>query len=147
MKEIKLSNGMSTIVDDSDYDWLMKVGHSWSFDRYAYFSKRRKGKRRSVRMHRLIARKMFGEIPNGLDVDHINRDKLDNRRDNLRLLTRSQNCLNRDFDRPYRGVYWDKARSRWKAHIAHKDLGRFDDPRDASKVVEEYLRGVIPGGL
>ena len=43
--------------------------------------------------HRFIVECFCGEIPNGFVIDHINRDKLDNRLDNLRVVTQQQNCL------------------------------------------------------
>ncbi len=74
-------------------------------------------------------------------VDHINRDSLDNRRKNLRLATNVQNGQNRSKQRNntsgYKGVSWDKARGRWRAFIqvggTHKTLGRFDEMHDAVK--------------
>lgn len=140
MKEIKLTQGMVAKVDDEDYGWLSEF--NWFFDRYAYRTVQKNNKKRSVRMHRLIADKMFKEIPVGLDVDHINRDKLDNRRENLRLLTRSENILNSEKSINSTGVYWDKARKRWKSHVRGKDLGRFDTREEALSVSRDYL-GVV----
>ena len=47
-------------------------------------------------VHRMIAEAFLGEIPNGYQVDHINRIKTDNRIENLRWLTQRQNCQERD---------------------------------------------------
>ena len=44
--------------------------------------------------HRFIFECFRGVIPSGLVIDHINRDKLDNRLDNLRVVTQQENCLN-----------------------------------------------------
>ena len=139
MKEIKLTQGKVALVSDEDYEWILARG-KWQFDRYAYQTRPHNGKRRSIRMHRLIAEKMFGEIPKNLDVDHINKDKLDNCRDNIRLLTRSENLMNVNVKSKYRGVYWDKARGRWKSHVAGKDLGRFDTAEEAAEVSKRYIR-------
>jgi hypothetical protein len=55
-------------------------------------------------MHRLIAK-----APDGLDVDHIDHDGLNNTDENLRICTRAQNCVRKRFRQPsrtgYRGVY------------------------------------------
>lgn len=88
-----------------------------------------------TRLHRHVA-----GHPAGMDVDHINRDKLDCRRQNLRLATRQQNSCNagrRTHNTSgYRGVYLCKFTRRWRAEIrangaAHK-LGRFSDPAEAA---------------
>lgn len=47
-------------------------------------------------VHRLVVETFIGEIPKGFQVDHINRDRLDNNLSNLRIVTRSQNLLNRE---------------------------------------------------
>lgn len=70
-------------------------------------------------------------------VDHINRNGLDNRRENLRLLSNKQNARNRrtriDSATGYRGV--EKVRSKYRAHIGvdgqHIHLGMFDTPEGA----------------
>lgn len=46
-------------------------------------------------VHRIVWIMLNGDIPNGLEIDHINRDKYDNRIENLRLFTKSQNSLNK----------------------------------------------------
>jgi len=75
------------------------------------------GKRRVIHMHRVIL-----QPKKGLDIDHINGNRLDNRRINLRYATRSQNNMNR-FARcvtsksPYKGVCWRAHAKRWKAYI------------------------------
>lgn len=89
---ISLNDGSYALVDKQD---SLKVnGYKWqlSKDGYAiaseYSSKTKNNK--LIYMHRLI-----NATPSGLDTDHINGDKLDNRSSNLRSLTRSKNQLNR----------------------------------------------------
>jgi hypothetical protein len=84
MKEIKLTQGKFAIVDNEDYEYLNQ------FKWYAY--KHRNtfyAKYKSIRMHRLIL-----NIPQGLYVDHINHNGLDNRKENLRICTNQQNLHN-----------------------------------------------------
>jgi len=72
--------------------------------------------------HRLAWLYMFGEWPtDGLDIDHINGVKHDNRISNLRLSTRSQNCCNRpmrsDNTTGYSNVYFDRSRLSYYAEV------------------------------
>jgi hypothetical protein len=84
--------------------------------------------------------------PSGMMVDHINGNSLDNRKSNLRAVTREQNNMNRGANRthrgkpttsPYKGVSWDKCRSKWVSSIGHNYkriyLGSFDVPEDAAR--------------
>lgn len=99
MKEIPLTQGKSTIVDDDDYEILSQ--HRWVFlakTGYAYRSEY--APRKTVYMHRQI----LGVTDRRTDVDHINGDKLDNRKSNLRAVTRSQNQQNQKIHREGRHV-------------------------------------------
>lgn len=91
------------------------------------------------RSHRLAFLYMLGRWPEG-DVDHINRDRADNRWCNLREATRSQNSANVAIGLHRNtsglvGVVWDKARQKWRAQIRisgrKTNLGRFDAKEDA----------------
>ena len=83
MKYIKLTKGKRAIVDDEDYEYLNQFKWRFSSNGYANTSVK------TIGMHRLV-----NNTPQGLDTDHINGNKLDNRRSNLRSVTRSQNMLN-----------------------------------------------------
>lgn len=82
--------------------------------RYGYILIRYKGK--DYRAHRLIYEQLVGPIPKGMEVDHINRIRDDNRIDNLRLCTQSEQMYNRTLSKKpktgYKGisVYKNKAR-------------------------------------
>lgn len=83
-------------------------------------------------------------------VDHINKDKLDNRRSNLRICTQKQNGGNaskaktRKFTSKYKGVYFDKERNKWIAKIKrnHRNIwiGRFDTEKEAAKAYNIQAR-------
>jgi hypothetical protein len=90
--------------------------------------------RREVQIHRLIL-----DAPEGMEVDHVNRDKLDNRRSNLRLCTRSQNKANTGIistnTSGYKGVSFHK--NKWQASIRIDNkllyLGRYDTKEEAAE--------------
>lgn len=131
MKKISLSgkhgNGLFAIVDDDDYERLSK--HSWCMDVGGGYPMTRY-KTKTRRMHKMVMR-----APKGLYVDHINRNKLDNRKANLRIVTNSQNMLNTGMysnnTSGYKGVVYHKRDKRWVAQVKinYKNiiLGRFKD--------------------
>jgi len=85
-------------------------------------------------MHRLIM-----NAPKGVQVDHINGDKLDNRKENLRLCSHRENVLNRPKHKNnttgYKGVYFNKKRDVYQSFITinglHKYLGSFQTAEEA----------------
>lgn len=96
--------GKFAIVDDCDYAWLVQF--SWYLAcGYPTTSFTYKGRRRlKIHMHNLLL-----HFERGKEVDHINRNKLDNRRENLRFATHSQNVKNvqrKDCKSGLRGVCW-----------------------------------------
>lgn len=131
MKTIPLTKGFSTLVSDRDYGRLRK--HKWQYCKgYAIRSVGTRKARRYVLMHREIT-----DCPPGLDVDHRNRNRLDNQRRNLRICTRSINLKNTAQTwRPlnasgYRGVTRNNKWG-WGARIVDKHLGTFKDKRTAA---------------
>ena len=98
-------------------------------------------------MHRVIARTMFGKNLKGMEVDHINRNGLDNRRKNIRLATPSQNRINSEKKigrSGFRGVRWDKARKKWRADIQFEgkkiSLGRSKLPEECAKLYDNKAK-------
>lgn len=136
MKTIQLNKGHKTLVDDADFDILS--GYTWfiSDTGYAKSTLWKEGKAHQIRMHRLLMK-----APKGKMVDHINGDKLDNRRVNLRLCTNAENMRNRQKTRfntsGFKGVYWNKRDKKWQAQIKifYKQVcvGRFDDVKEAAR--------------
>lgn len=108
--------GHSAIVDDSDYDPLNN--YTWHLGNNGYIKTFIGGRKnlQCLLMHRLIM-----NPPDDHEVDHINGDKLDNRRENLRIVTRSQNARNlrrhKRFSSRFKGVSWNQSRQRWEAEI------------------------------
>lgn len=96
--------------------------------------------------HRLAYLYMTGEHP-AVDIDHINRDKSDNRWCNLRRATRSENLANasqrRDTKSGHRGISWDRSGRCWKARLCvrgrHVHVGQF---RDIAEAVAAHARAM-----
>lgn len=131
MREITLTTGQIALVDDEDFVFLSR--HNW----YHYFGgyARRIDGGKLVLMHRFIM-----NAPDDAEVDHINGNRLDNRRANLRIVTAAQNQWNRG--RPAnntsgcKGV--TKHKGRWVARIQYnglrKHLGAFVSLEEAYEV-------------
>ena len=134
----KIGKGKFTLVDDSDFEWLNQF--KWqSTQGYARRSWKENGKTKNLSMHREIIKPLIGE-----QVDHINGNKLDNRRENLRICASQGNNRNANTKRGisgYKGVHWYKRDQRWVAFLTiddkHKYLGYFDDPKEAAKAYNE----------
>lgn len=100
--------------------------------------------------HIFMHHSIIGKPSNGLVVDHINGNKLDNRACNLRFITQQQNTFNQSLSKKnssgYTGVVFRKDRNKWTARIGLNGkqifLGNFDDKQDAirarTKAKSEY---------
>lgn len=103
--------------------------------------------RRLYLAHRLAWMYVYGEWPTGT-VDHINRNPLDNRLENLRIVTHSENCQNASMYQNNtsgrRGVSWRKDCCKWAAYIRHENkqyhLGYFDDVDEAGRAHVEAAK-------
>lgn len=106
------------------------------------------GDNKYVKMHRLIAKEMYGESEKS--VDHKNRSGLDNRSDNLRYATNSEQGHNKDLfvnnTSGVKGVGFNKQYGKWRAEIRHKKkhvarhFDSFDDAVQQRKVWERMIR-------
>jgi hypothetical protein len=94
-------------------------------------------KRKMVLLHRVIMSAAKGQF-----VDHANRNKMDNRRSNLRFVTRSQNSINRGHRADYRGVRLEDGKWRASIGVNRKNikLGRFDTPEAAAAAYNEAAK-------
>ena len=88
-----------------------------------------KYKRKAYMVHRIIWEMAEGPIPEGHEIDHVNGLRDDNRVDNLRLATRSQNqwnsCKHKDNTSGLKGVWWHKLKQKWTAQIMAFGKRRF----------------------
>ena len=98
---------------------------------------------KKYRAHRLVFLMHKGYLPKTLD--HINGDRKDNRIENLRPATVSQNAMNRDISSKnksgYKGVWWDKHKNKWRAVIKTSGerihLGYFANVEEAGQVMRK----------
>ena len=150
----KIAASRVALVDDADYDLVMQYrwhvmeheptapgrrGHG----PYALYEKRhggRKGRRETIWMHQLITGWAF--------VDHRDGNGLNNQRPNLRPASKAQNMANSRKNpgksSKYKGVTWDRQRSRWMAKIMvngrTRSQGRFTNEGDAARAYDAAAR-------
>lgn len=148
MPTLCLSQNRVALVDAVDYPDLSAF--NWRFARNAYAVRYATvdAVRKTVFLQREIMQRILdGPIPPGLQVDHLNRDRLDNRRANLRLATRSQNQANKapgqvNNTSGYKGV--TAQGNAWEARIkVNREgiyLGRYADPVTAARMYDAASR-------
>ncbi len=117
---LALAKGQVALVDSVDAPRVEALGLHWRLDRGGYVRGQKHGGP-SLGLHRVVA-SLMGLAIDGLQVDHISGDKLDNRRSNLRLATPAQNTWNRRNRRSgcssrFKGVTWHKKCAKWQAAI------------------------------
>ena len=119
MKEIPLTKGASVKVDEDDYVRL-KI-YSWCLGQGGYavrggMKADNQIKRKNIQIHRQI----LNCLESNLEVDHINGDRLDCRKENLRLVTSGINQRNK-----VKKVLWDSGRRKWKVSLRYGEGKRF----------------------
>jgi hypothetical protein len=142
MKKVRLSNiDKEVFVDAEDFELLnTSTWCALTKPRYKTVYARAKRGGKLVLMHREILGAKKGEI-----VDHINGNGLDNRKNNLRIVSNSQNLMNRGRQKNnstgFCGVRRDKRDGRYEAYIKKEGrrfhLGRFGTPEDAAKAYDK----------
>lgn len=136
--KVVFRNGMECYFDTEDYEklkayrWRFIAGRSNSYAGAEIYG----GETKRVLMHRIVT-----NCPEGMVVDHINGNGLDNRKENLRVVTRSQNGKNRKSNKNntsgYKGVTYDRRSDSYKASIMSDRknvyLGTFNTAEEAAK--------------
>jgi len=134
-RRIPLTKGKFSIIDDDDFSRVSR--HRWKFQPNGYATRNAGATKGTVYLHRFIM-----DAPRGIEIDHINLNKLDNRKANLRFATRSQNAFNyrrlSTNKTGVRGVHFDKSRNKFAAEIIFRGtkirLGRFESLERAAIV-------------
>ena len=144
MREILLTKGKVALVDNEDYLRLSKYNWQAQKDRNTYYARRGEYNPKTQRM---ISKRMHREIlnvPAGLEIDHINGNGLDNRKENLRICAHSENIANQkrhsNNKSGFRGVHFDNALGKWFSQVGVRNkriyLGLFLTAREAAKAYD-----------
>lgn len=128
---VPLSKGYEAVIDAADAHLVQSFNWTANVNRHSVYGYCvvPGGSQKNIRLHRLIM-----AAPDGVMVDHVDGDGLNNRRSNLRLASHSENGRNSRTPATnvsgFKGVSWDRSRCKWQAHIRvngkSKNLGRFD---------------------
>src|SRR3990167_473031 len=140
MTELKLSKGKVAIIDDEDFEKVSQWRWCAFWNGWKWYVKRTYKKNSVIYLHRFIT-----DAPKGVEVDHKNGDGLDNRKENLRVCTRTENSRNRAQQKNntsgYKGVSWNKERRKWDAKIKvgkkHVFIGRFKTKEEAARAYDQ----------
>ena len=132
---------MVALVDDSDYLHLSQF--NWYFNKgYAIRVTSRKSGHKIIKMHREIMDALRNSIP----VDHIDRNKLNNQKSNLRFTTVSENIINSGLycnnTSGYKGIFWHKNKKKWQVFYQRNNkiiyVGLFSKKYDAIKARQSF---------
>lgn len=149
------------LLDDEDYDMILEKGyklhlkHDKTIDGFYvqlhYPDLTQKDKRGTIGLHRLVT-----NCPKGLQVDHVNRNPLDNRKSNLRVCTLSDNLKNKGWYKNnksgHKGIYYIRTIDRWQGEFKYNKktyvTKRFRTKEEAIVARQELIldlerRGVI----
>ena len=126
------------IIDKEDFEEVIK--YKWRLWQNNFCT----GNTDIILIHQFLMQPNENQV-----VDHINGDRSDNRRNNLRITTQDKNCINKDLQSNntsgVAGVSWDKERNKWAPEIAIKGrkchLGRYQKFEDA--VYARYIAELV----
>lgn len=143
MREMHLSRGKISLVDDEDYDHINQWKWSAYLDGNTWYASRMVSKNPNitVKLHRIIM-----NAPENLLVDHIDGNGLHNYKENLRICDFVGNSRNRSRNLSntsgYKGVYWNSQKKKFRARISFNgkiiSIGYFTDAEEAARAWDKY---------
>ena len=141
MRTILSTNGYTILVDSHLVEELSK--YNWLVNKLGYAQTKTGTKQVTTYIHKLVAK--LENFPEFKEIDHIDRNKLNNQASNLRPATRSQNMANRSkrsgYSSSYKGVSYDRFTSKWRAQLKvnnkHVLAKRFATEIEAAKAYDK----------
>lgn len=135
MKTLELATGELVELDDEDYRLYRHI--PWRFNGLVH--------RQGLYLHKLIVKALYGYVG---EVDHKDRNRLNNRRDNLRPATRSENMMNQGLKSTnstgYKGVSFYRSTGKYRAQIQYRGnkifLGYYTDVVEAAKAYDKAAK-------
>lgn len=143
-----------TVLRNGKYPFLFKekiLKNQKHSSGYFHVRLRKDNKPKTYLTHQLVSMAFLNHKPNGYElvIDHINNNPLDNRLENLQIITQRENASKdvKNKTSKYTGVYWCKNKKKWKAAIRlngfKKHLGTFINEEDANKIYKLKLKEII----
>lgn len=146
MKVLKLTNGEITKLDDDDFEYFSRWQWHWcGRPNERYVVRWRDDKKGKIYLHVEIAKRAFSFKEK---VDHIDGNRLNNQKENLRPASKAQNSMNRgpqsNSTTGYKGVYYSKQTMKYQAKINYygicRHLGFFTDLEEAARAYDKAAK-------
>jgi hypothetical protein len=143
-KEIKLTRGQVATVDDEDYERVSQFKWQAIPSGTTFYAVRHIKQAKGLRAEGILMHRALMQTPKGMQAHHRNGNGLDNRKGNLRNVTRKQNLQGRrgwtKKDHGYKGVVFDKRRNKW-CLVIHPEFDTAEEAARAYDIVANAIYG------